>query len=253
MPQAPVDYMVGNSRGRNLGARAFSEFEDPTEIRNPYHLAVESANVDLRRRRALADRAEFEASPERQRIDKIQQQQDADYDLEYRAPSRIDMMGKLGIRQAQDKARGARSAGEIEAEGYFDDWTTRRRDNERDFRREQFDRQYTNPTQAKVYDSELDAQAKIESERIKARGGVERARVGGLPRTRETMLNPDTNEVIPGNEGRVDSIDQGLGIQPSKPTTRAKVQQLADAQFGGDFAAAEEAAAARGFYIADED
>lgn len=241
MPQAPVDVMRGNTRFRDLGSRAFSEFGDPDQIRNPYYLDLENANADLRTRRARADAAEFAASPDRQRVDRMQRQYDSDIDLEKRGPARIDAMAGLDRRKRN-----------IEAESYFDAPVAAQRESERNFQRDRLDRQYGDSARARMYDAELDYRGKVEGEDIRARGGVNRARVGALPRVREQHLNPDDNTVIPGNESGVGAIDQMLGIGGSKPFPRSKVGRLAESKFGGDLAAAEEALAAEGYYVDDE-
>jgi hypothetical protein len=235
----PIDYLTSGPQTRNLGARPFSEFEDPTQIRNPYYAELDAMNSDLRTRRAQADAAEFAASPERQRTQRTQDQLDSDYDLEYRAPSRVDLMGALDRKKARQGA-----------DIYFDPDVTAQRENERGFKREQFEAQYGDAADSRRLAALYGMQGRIGAAEAQAGGRTDSARITTQGRVRGQMVD-DMGKVDPSNQPRVDAIDRNLGVMGDKPFPMAKFRAFALQEFGGDEAAAEEALAREGYYLSE--
>lgn len=234
-----------------IGSRVASQFQDPNVIRNPAVFDEAAANEGLRSRRLGNDRIESvnrQFDPETARVDAIRAQQDADYDLEYRAPqreqNRVDMVGRLGVRGQGWKNEQDEEA----ASGYFNPLTKARRESEQDFRAGIADRQYGYSADARRHVGDVAADAKVQAAGITANGRSNDARTSAAAR-RTGQLTDDMGNTSPENQPLVRNYDKQMGGLDGKPFPVERFRQFADQYFGGDQAAAEEAIAAEGYYL----
>lgn len=236
-----IDYMNGNSRIRDLGTLDNAPGEDV--VRNPYYLDLMNQNNQARALKANADMLEDQAAPDREdreRTQKTYDQQQADYDLEYNAPRR---------QRLEDDIAGASE--ERQAEDYFNPWTSQRRQDEQQFKRDLSYNQYGRSADAREYAADRGYQGKIGAAQIEggARRDVGRASAGA--RARGQMVDPGTGQPFAGQESNVNSIDQMITGRGRNPFPRERLQEYANRYTRGDLRAAEEDLANQDYYIDD--
>jgi hypothetical protein len=235
-------------RMNRVGTLTGSQYGDPNEIRNPYLLELEAQNEVLRGRRLANERFELgnrAADPDRARIDAIQAQQDQDYDLEYRAPERVDMMGARAVQGQGWQNRQAEEA----ASGYFDPYRKAAREDEQGFKRDIANRQYGDSAYSRRYAADAAAESRVAAANANARGGVQRAQIAGSASRSNNINTNAMGAPSPDQQQQIEGFDRNVQGAAGKPFPMERFQGFADQFFGGDPAAAEEALAAEGYYL----